>query len=88
MYAINRHKTTVLTPAYHAGMMIKTFIQVLRYMIIIRIESYSPDDNRFDHRPFLYNVGWNWQFRKIDEAVAALEASATPVPEAKPPALD
>eukprot|EP00095_Tigriopus_kingsejongensis_P002439 snap_masked-scaffold380_size190731-processed-gene-0.11 protein:Tk02439 transcript:snap_masked-scaffold380_size190731-processed-gene-0.11-mRNA-1 annotation:"glutamine-dependent nad(+) synthetase" len=35
-YAINRHKMTVLTPAYHA-------------------ETYSPDDNRFDHRPFLYN---------------------------------
>ena len=26
-------------------------------------ESYSPDDNRFDHRPFLYNVGWHWQFK-------------------------
>ena len=35
-YAINRHKTTVLTPSYHA-------------------ENYSPDDNRFDHRQFLYN---------------------------------
>ncbi len=36
-YSINRHKTTVLTPSYHA-------------------ENYSPDDNRFDHRQFLYNV--------------------------------
>jgi hypothetical protein len=35
MYAINRHKTTVLTPSYHA-------------------ENYSPDDNRFDLRPFLH----------------------------------
>jgi NAD+ synthase (glutamine-hydrolysing) len=50
-YAINRHKTTVLTPSYHA-------------------ENYSPDDNRFDHRQFLYNVSWPWQFRKIDEIVA------------------
>lgn len=33
-YSINRHKSTVLTPSYHA-------------------ENYSPDDNRFDHRPFL-----------------------------------
>jgi NAD+ synthase (glutamine-hydrolysing) len=41
-YAINRHKMTTLTPAYHA-------------------ESYSPDDNRFDLRPFLYNVHWPWQ---------------------------
>lgn len=29
-------------------------------------EAYSPDDNRFDHRPFLYNVQWLWQFRKIN----------------------
>ncbi|XP_059618626.1 glutamine-dependent NAD(+) synthetase [Phlebotomus argentipes] len=47
-YAINRHKMTVLTPAYHA-------------------ESYSPDDNRFDHRPFLYRANWSWQFKAIDE---------------------
>ncbi|CAL8465594.1 g5130 [Coccomyxa elongata] len=46
-YSINRHKSTTLTPSYHA-------------------ESYSPDDNRFDHRPFLYNVKWPWQFRSID----------------------
>uniref|UniRef100_A0A672ZB59 Glutamine-dependent NAD(+) synthetase n=1 Tax=Sphaeramia orbicularis TaxID=375764 RepID=A0A672ZB59_9TELE len=26
-------------------------------------ESYSPDDNRFDLRPFLYNTRWTWQFR-------------------------
>jgi len=32
-------------------------------------EEYSPDDNRFDHRPFLYNVRWTWQFSAIDEAV-------------------
>jgi NAD+ synthase (glutamine-hydrolysing) len=30
-------------------------------------ENYSPDDNRFDQRQFLYNVKWPWQFRKIDE---------------------
>ncbi|XP_059088521.1 glutamine-dependent NAD(+) synthetase-like [Tigriopus californicus] len=30
-------------------------------------EAYSPDDNRFDHRPFLYNVNWPWQFRAIDQ---------------------
>merc|ERR1739844_55996 len=32
-------------------------------------ETYSPDDNRFDHRPFLYNAAWAWQFRVIDEEV-------------------
>ncbi|KAL3266624.1 hypothetical protein HHI36_010788 [Cryptolaemus montrouzieri] len=47
-YAINRHKMTVVTPAYHA-------------------ESYSPDDNRFDLRPFLYRANWSWQFRAIDK---------------------
>ena len=53
-YAINRHKATTLTPAYHA-------------------EEYSPDDNRFDHRPFLYNVRWPWQFARIDELAAWLQ---------------
>jgi NAD+ synthase (glutamine-hydrolysing) len=33
----------------------------------VHLESYSPDDNRFDHRPFLYRVNWSWQFRAIDE---------------------
>ncbi|ESO04999.1 hypothetical protein HELRODRAFT_191543 [Helobdella robusta] len=32
-------------------------------------ELYSPDDNRFDHRQFLYNTQWPWQFRFIDEQV-------------------
>jgi NAD+ synthase (glutamine-hydrolysing) len=54
-YALNRHKMTTLTPAYHA-------------------ESYSPEDNRFDLRPFLYRVQWPWQFRKIDELVKRMES--------------
>ncbi|XKL66570.1 hypothetical protein PGB90_009990 [Kerria lacca] len=32
-------------------------------------EYYSPDDNRFDHRPFLYNATWKWQFHAIDESL-------------------
>ena len=32
-------------------------------------ESYSPDDNRFDLRPFLYQTSWEWQFREIDKEV-------------------
>ena len=32
-------------------------------------EIYSPDDNRFDHRPFLYNTRWTWQFSAIDQAI-------------------
>ena len=36
-------------------------------------ENYSPDDNRFDHRQFLYDCSWKWQFRKIDELVRKAE---------------
>lgn len=36
-------------------------------------ESYSPDDNRFDLRPFLYNTMWPWQFHCIDNQVLQLE---------------
>ncbi|XP_073514933.1 glutamine-dependent NAD(+) synthetase isoform X1 [Phyllobates terribilis] len=36
-------------------------------------ESYSPDDNRYDLRPFLYNTAWSWQFCRIDEQVSNLE---------------
>ncbi|MBE2198067.1 MAG: NAD(+) synthase [Anaerolinea sp.] len=32
-------------------------------------EAYSPDDNRFDLRQFLYNARWSWQFRQIDRLV-------------------
>ena len=32
-------------------------------------ESYSPDDNRFDLRPFLYNSKWTEQFETIDSLV-------------------
>ncbi|GBN76726.1 putative glutamine-dependent NAD(+) synthetase [Araneus ventricosus] len=32
-------------------------------------ETYSPDDNRYDQRQFLYNAKWEWQFRAIDIAV-------------------
>lgn len=35
-------------------------------------ESYSPDDNRFDLRPFLYPSKFLWQFRKIDERAAKM----------------
>ncbi|KAK7065400.1 Glutamine-dependent NAD(+) synthetase [Halocaridina rubra] len=58
MYSVNRHKMTVLTPAYHA-------------------EAYSPDDHRFDHRQFLYNYRWVWQFDAIDRAVERLEYGKT-----------
>ena len=37
-------------------------------------ESYSPDDNRFDLRQFLYNVRWGWQFRRIDQRVEEMNS--------------
>mmetsp|Transcript_58989 Transcript_58989/g.63675 ORF Transcript_58989/g.63675 Transcript_58989/m.63675 type:complete len:446 (-) Transcript_58989:392-1729(-) len=32
-------------------------------------EGYSPDDNRYDLRPFLYNTKWTRQFHTIDQLV-------------------
>ncbi len=37
-------------------------------------ESYSPDDNRFDLRQFLYNIRWGWQFRRIDRRVEEMNS--------------
>lgn len=42
-------------------------------------ESYSPDDNRFDLRPFLYNARWPWQFRCIEAQVNQAEMLFLPV---------
>ena len=40
-------------------------------------EAYSPDDNRFDLRPFLYPPFYkNWSFKRIDEEVERLEKAA------------
>ncbi|THH00580.1 hypothetical protein EW026_g1977 [Hermanssonia centrifuga] len=47
-------------------------------------EQYSPDDNRFDLRPFLYPSRFPWQFKKIDEVAAGLPDRSTVHPaEAK-----
>lgn len=55
-YAVNRHKMTTITPAYHA-------------------EQYSPDDNRFDLRPFLIKPTFPWASKKIDEVVKKYSTS-------------
>lgn len=39
----------------------------------VHAESYSPDDNRFDHRPFLYRANWVWQFKSIDDEVIMMK---------------
>ncbi|KAM4596990.1 glutamine-dependent NAD(+) synthetase isoform 1-T1 [Fundulus diaphanus] len=46
-------------------------------------ESYSPDDNRFDLRPFLYNTRWTWQFRCIDNQVSQMPTTSTSNTEQK-----
>lgn len=38
-------------------------------------EQYSPDDNRFDLRPFLY-PSLNWAYEKIEKALGGLESQA------------
>ena len=43
-------------------------------------EQYSPDDNRFDLRPFLY-PGWNWAYKKIEDAIARMGERGKKVPE-------
>ncbi|XP_074307630.1 glutamine-dependent NAD(+) synthetase-like [Silene latifolia] len=42
-------------------------------------ESYSPEDNRFDLRQFLYNSRWPFQFRKIDALVAEMNGDRAPL---------
>ncbi|CAA0840898.1 Glutamine-dependent NAD(+) synthetase [Striga hermonthica] len=42
-------------------------------------ESYSPEDNRFDLRQFLYNARWPYQFRKIDELVHDLDGDSVAI---------
>ncbi|GMH22631.1 hypothetical protein Nepgr_024474 [Nepenthes gracilis] len=37
-------------------------------------ESYSPEDNRFDLRQFLYNSRWPYQFHKIDELAREMDS--------------
>ena len=35
----------------------------------LHAETYSPDDNRYDHRQFVFDCKWTFQFRKMDEEV-------------------
>jgi len=45
------------------------------------LQSYSPEDNRFDLRQFLYNSKWPYQFKKIDEIVDSLNGDSVAFPE-------
>lgn len=45
------------------------------------LQSYSPEDNRFDLRQFLYNARWPYQFRKIDQLVQQLDGDRVAITE-------
>ncbi|GAA6020062.1 hypothetical protein JCM10207_006773 [Rhodosporidiobolus poonsookiae] len=45
-------------------------------------EAYSPDDNRFDLRPFLY-PNWSWQWRAIDERAKSMPDKSKKVEKGK-----
>lgn len=74
---------TVLTPSYHAEVSLdldpkphsNSFpsLQFFTISISCLTQSYSPEDNRFDLRQFLYNARWPYQFRKIDELVREVD---------------
>ncbi|KAM3492019.1 hypothetical protein MY3957_004677 [Beauveria namnaoensis] len=39
----------------------------------VHCNDYSPDDNRFDLRPFLYPSFWqSWSFKRIDKELARI----------------
>ena len=40
---------------------------------VLLLQSYSPEDNRFDLRQFLYNSRWPYQFRKINRLVQEMD---------------
>uniref|UniRef100_A0A183UY11 Glutamine-dependent NAD(+) synthetase n=1 Tax=Toxocara canis TaxID=6265 RepID=A0A183UY11_TOXCA len=69
-YGANRHKATILTPGtYFTDRNHWNFLNLSAY----HAERYSCDDHRNDHRPFLYNSAWEWQFKKIDQFVSVKE---------------
>lgn len=45
-------------------------------------EQYSPDDNRFDLRPFLINPRFPWASKKIDDAVTIINERAEEIAKA------
>ncbi|KAL8641936.1 MAG: hypothetical protein Q9226_008568 [Calogaya cf. arnoldii] len=53
----------------------------------LHMEQYSPDDNRFDLRPFLY-PGFDWQYAKIDRDVERREKAEIGMGEEKEEDVD
>jgi NAD+ synthase (glutamine-hydrolysing) len=73
------HKWPTLTPAEVAAKVKRFFYyySINRHKMTTltpsyHAESYSPDDNRFDLRPFLYSKSWTRQNAVIDSLVATM----------------
>lgn len=45
----------------------------MKVNLSIILQSYSPEDNRFDLCQSVYNARWPCKFRKIDELVSELD---------------
>lgn len=80
MYLKLRREWTHLTPAVVAEKVKRFFVyySINRHKCTTltpayHAESYSPDDNRFDLRPFLYPTDWAVPFQAIDADVAEYE---------------
>ncbi|KAF7553165.1 hypothetical protein G7Z17_g3816 [Cylindrodendrum hubeiense] len=64
--AVPGDEAPFLTPAETA--------QKVKHLLCMLCNDYSPDDNRFDLRPFLYPPFWkSWSFKKIDRELAKIE---------------
>jgi hypothetical protein len=80
-YGINRHKMTTLTPS--CKFISHLFLSMCEKLIECadHAEQYSPDDNRFDLRPFLY-PSW-FGFKVIEKKLAAMGENGTKVADAE-----
>ncbi|KAK4488765.1 hypothetical protein RD792_004550 [Penstemon davidsonii] len=56
--------------------------KIFRCGPVSMFKSYSPEDNRFDLRQFLYNARWPYQFRKIDELVRQVDGDRVAITKA------
>ncbi|KAK4486547.1 hypothetical protein RD792_009231 [Penstemon davidsonii] len=56
--------------------------KIFRCGPVSMFKSYSPEDNRFDLRQFLYNARWPYQFRMIDELVKQVDGDRVAITKA------
>jgi predicted amidohydrolase/NH3-dependent NAD+ synthetase len=93
-----RAKTKTLVPATPAVIFakVKTFFRLYgthrnKMTILtpsIHATNYSPDDNRFDHRPYLVPIFFERQMAEIEKLVVAMTSEWKPTQESKPEEVD